>query len=923
MITRLYWRPKCECPDSRQFDMKKTGLILCALVCFLNSGVFASAAGVIPSNGEWRIGDEVTLEDEVLARSGDIVIQNGGSLTCRRMEIWLTAQDADAPTITLRPGGVLRLLGSVLRGDPEKGFRLVLGDRAEPVQPTRVEIRGSELHKVVSAGIYAIEGAVIENCRILIHGAEPYAEGIALNRSVGCTIRENEIRVEPLVSSGLSRPAAFGIGLEHSRENVIVGNRISDVLAGITLGGAWNNTITNNICIGPIGEPKLKERTSKWWSVNTTERLGEGAILVGVGSHNNTIKNNQGYLSNTMVFFLGRSSHNRFLGNTIKGGKIGLAILWAKDNVIHSNDFADIWRYDAIHSYRGANNWILGNRFTSVAGAIGLFSSKGCVLQGNRITDAGRGVFLHDSAENLILNNDVRSTAMPLVLSGSSSNKVRANNFPQKGLQRFDDGGGNLFEGNYWGDAVPSPVQIPPKGRDGTPASGVVAIISPEEPDLGAAEYREPALSDAVITENVVWQDRELDLKEGFSILQGGSLTLKNVTLRFAPQEMPISYTRPGNPLSIQVRDGGSLTIRDSRIEGPPEGLCGGFQIIAAESAVFSMKNSEIRNAGWWGGDAAVALEDGLTGGIVENCVFENIYCAVNLENVSDCSVTGNRISTAVIGIMVLGGKENTIARNRISDVGWGGIELYGPTSAVSNNTISDGWGIAIIPFWDRVPANNGFSRFRGPAHRYAERTAPIPTSAVSFKVFSLDPVDVIRGDPVRAWVRVAHAFPYYGDRPVGEGPQSLEETVALTLAVDLMVNGISIDRELAAIRLGHSAMVELEGIAPEDGVMDVGVEQSACASLLTSSARIHIPCLDLGDCFWLDLGMSAAVPFSLSIADFGVTWCRDPRAIFQTGANLLKVPCLSLGNLSSYWFDLVLQNPATLTFELTELGEN
>ena len=245
--------------------------------------------------------------------------------------------------------------------------------------------------------------------------------------------------MEPAVSSGQSIPAAFGISVDQSRESTIVGNRISDVMAGITMGGAWNNIVANNVCVGPIGAPGLRELTPKWWSVNTTERLGEGAILLGVGSHNNTVRNNEGYLSNTMVFFLGRSSHNTLTGNTIKGGKIGLAVIWAADNVIYNNEFADIWRYDGIHSYRGNNNQILGNRFTSVTGAIGLFSSEGCVVQGNRIADAGRGVFLHDSSENSIQNNDVSTTAMPLVLSGSSFNVVKGNNFPQQGLQRFDD----------------------------------------------------------------------------------------------------------------------------------------------------------------------------------------------------------------------------------------------------------------------------------------------------------------------------------------------------------------------------------------------------------------------------------------------------------------------------------------------------
>ena len=117
--------------------------------------------------------------------------------------------------------------------------------------------------------------------------------------------------------------------------------------------------------------------------------------------------------------------------------------------------------------------------------------------------------------------------------------------------------------------------------------------------------------------------------------------------------------------------------------------------------------------------------------------------------------------------------------------------------------------------------------------------------------------------------------------------------------------------------------MVELEGMAPEDGEVHVSVGLSTCASWDASAGQIHIPCLDLGDCFWLNLGVQATPSVTLSIGDFGLTWCRDPEATFQTGPNLLNVPCLDLGTLMTYWFAMALRNPETLSFDRVDFGMN
>lgn len=879
----------------------------------------------VPRNGgDWVIAGEERLADQDLVVAGNVLVVAGGTLILDRMNLEMRATDGEVPGIRVEPQGSLRITNSTVFTKSDSGFDFSAGSMSEPnlERSASLYINNTQFLSVNGLQLNYVRDAVIMNNTIGIHAGNMEYSGISLIGTENCLIQSNRLKTSPPVSSGLSAPAANGIFMDQSRGNRIIGNSIMDAGCAISMGYAWDNYIAQNTCVGPVGVPNLQELTSKWWVLNTTEQLGGGSIAIGVGSHNNTIEENTFLLSNTSLMFLGRSSHNRILRNTVKGAKIGLALIWTTHNVISGNEFADIWRYDAVHAYRATDNHIINNRFDSVHGAIGLHSSDRNVVQANEIVDAGRGIFLHGSQENRVINNSVLSTAMPIVLTGASDNTLQMNNFTQSGLQRFDDGDRNTWEENYWEADAIGPYAVPPNGVDTSPASTPQALVSAEEPDMGSKEFQSAQVSDAVITDHVVWQDETVTMTDGLTVADGGSLTLRNVTLNVAASAIPVSYTRAGNPLSLKVTDGGSLFVYDSRINGAAAGTYGGFQVAAFGGANFVIRNSSIRDCGWWCGDAAVALEEALTGGVVENCDFENTYCAVSLENVSNCFVNDNRISNAVIGITILGGGNNTVRGNRISQVAWSGIEIYNDTTIVEDNTITGGWGIGIIPFhFGTLPRNNTFQDFTGPTYRYVDPL--ILMDSVTFKAFSFDSARVAPGQAVKVVLRLTDAFPNFGNTPGPTGPATIEEAQSLTLACHLRVNETPIDRRLVEVKMGQTAVVELTGVAPEEGTYDIHIEQSDCAFFDPARDVLHLPCLDFGRCHWLDLRIPSYNPLFFSLGGFGTTWCREPSATFDLTSNVLRVPCLDLGNLQSYWLELLLRNPESLIFEVDSYGMN
>lgn len=514
-----------------------------------------------PSKGEWKVQSAEVVENKSIVLHANLTVKKGGRLTLRNVDLEMDSPGDIPLGISVEPEGSLSIYDSRIFSDSECGFNFTAGSFFKEHRPKSADlvIKESRLRAVNGLQLNAIDNGEIEGNTVMVNVRGGHTNCIDLHGALNCTLKDNKIQAYPPVSTGAPAPL-IGIASARSHFNIITGNHISDTRNGLNLSYSWNNRITENTWIGPIGEPGLKEMVSRWWSVGTTGQMGEVGLYLGPWSNNNTVENNTFLLTNSGIIVVEQSGNNIIARNTAKGGGIGIALLWATDNIIDGNVFADIFREDAIHAFAARDNVIINNSVSSASGGIGLLSSDMNILQGNKISASGRGIFLHASSNNSVEQNSVTATTMPIVLSESSGNTIRMNNLAQDGLQRYDDGHDNSWEANYWGAAAVAPYPVPPNGKDYHPSKTSIPILSVETPEPELMEFKAIPYRESLIEDEVTWQNKTVTLKEGLCVKDGGSLTLRKVRLEFMPLDLPVSFEQGPNPFSITVNSGGSLS---------------------------------------------------------------------------------------------------------------------------------------------------------------------------------------------------------------------------------------------------------------------------------------------------------------------------------------------------------------------------
>jgi len=793
-------------------------LIALTLICLITMPSHAT----ISSKGDWIVTVDEEMQNQSIVLDGNLIVEKGGRLTIRNVDLEIYSPSDTPYGISVYPGGSLWIHNSRIFSNSKCGFTFAVGSSFKDHKPETagLVIKGSRLRGVNGLELNAIDNAQIEDNTFMVNVPHDHIHCLFLNATRNCTIKDNKIEAYPPVSTG-SRAPLIGVASSRSHYNTIKGNQLYDTRGGFNLSFSWNNHLADNTWTGPTGDPDSKTLASRWWSAFTANENCEVGLYLGPWSNNNTIENNTFLNTISGLMVVVQSGSNKITRNTAKGGGIGIALLWASDNIVDGNDFVDIFREDAIHAFAARNNVIINNSVSSSSGGIGLFSSNDNMLKGNKISASGRGVFLHESSDNSIENNEVSTTAMPIVLSVSSENTVKRNNLGQDGLQRYDDGDNNRWEENYWEEGVVTPYPVPPNGMDSQPANEIIPVLSVAAPEVHPMEFKEIPYREWVIKDDVVWENQTVNLKEGLCIKKGGSLTLRNVTMNFLPEDVALSFEGAPNPFSIFVDSDGSLSIYDSKIVGPEWGPMGGFQIIAYPDSTFVIKNSEIHNTGLWAGDGGIAIE-GVNGALVEGNRFYRTYCAITIEQAADARVMNNTVSNSVFGINVIGGENHTITGNNISGTTWKGIGIEADNIPLIDNEISDAWGVGIFPsHWGVMPENNSFSNVRGPGVFFQDPM--ILTSALGFRAFSYNSADVEPAQNITVFVRLAHTSPIYG---LPGFPETIYEVLTISFDVHLRINGQTIDTKRASVALGDATMVKLTGTAPAAGIYDVKLDQ-------------------------------------------------------------------------------------------------
>lgn len=231
----------------------------------------------------------------------------------------------------------------------------------------------------------------------------------------------------------------------------------------------------------------------------------------------------------------------------------------------------------------------------------------------------------------------------------------------------------------------------------------------------------QPSQGDWIVTGVEVVENENIVLGGNLMVKGGGSLTLRNTTLK-----MNVQYD---GQYGISVEPGASIFIYDSIITPPnPPTLRFTFRV---QEATFLMEDSELHGCGWgelWGEwereNGGLLLQD-VDNAVIEGNIFSgNFYAlmllgtdnsiirgntfssndesAICLTRANNNTISNNTFSSNLFGIQAIDSNRNTIASNTISDFHEGGVWLFNSCegNTIENNIISAPIGPLGMPGW-------------------------------------------------------------------------------------------------------------------------------------------------------------------------------------------------------------------------------
>lgn len=242
----------------------------------------------------------------------------------------------------------------------------------------------------------------------------------------------------------------YGILLDHSNGNDIMGNHVSDNAAGIYLDNSHNNDIIENTAHMNMHAASLPN--------GTIENVG---MYIWYSDNNYVAGNTASY--NEVGIGVSYSSGDTVEGNFISNNFNGLTVYLSNDILMANNTAFDnigdcFWIYSA-----SSNNNVYNNSLSSNDGrGLWLDWTSGNEIKGNLISNNGdAGIRLSSSTGNLITENTISYNGLDggFSLASSSGNLIYHNSVIDNSLQAYDDSkDGNQWDngypvgGNYWSD---------------------------------------------------------------------------------------------------------------------------------------------------------------------------------------------------------------------------------------------------------------------------------------------------------------------------------------------------------------------------------------------------------------------------------------------------------------------------------------
>jgi parallel beta-helix repeat protein len=334
-----------------------------------------------PASGDWVVTGSESYYDEVFVLNGNLVVEDGGNLTFRRVTLKMNCAYDGQYNITVKHGGSFYVLeGSVITSaNPDKRFAFTVW--------STFRMSNSELHECgwtwseweTSGLLISSDDAVVENSLISHNwnGINVCSDGVVVrnnnvtaNSETGITVSSNST----IYNNHVSCNNVTGIGIGGHCSPIIYNNTVmSNLWAGINPCEGASPIIQNNIikkngigifCVfnsspiisGNLITVNLEEGIGCWVYCSSTianntitSNLGVG---IHCGNHSDAIIQGNTITNNTIGIFSHVNSNPTIEGNIITSNRgVGVScednslpeVHW---NDIYDNEGHDVANYD-------------------------------------------------------------------------------------------------------------------------------------------------------------------------------------------------------------------------------------------------------------------------------------------------------------------------------------------------------------------------------------------------------------------------------------------------------------------------------------------------------------------------------------------------------------------------------------------------
>ena len=126
--------------------------------------------------------------------------------------------------------------------------------------------------------------------------------------------------------------------------------------------------------------------------------------------------------------------------------------------------------------------------------------------------------------------------------------------------------------------------------------------------------------------------------------------------------------------------------------------------------------------------------------------------------------------------------------------------------------------------------------------------------------------------------------------------------------------------QELSFVTMGRNIQLTLPQVDIW-GILSLQTKlPNDCAQFFADTQALRIPCLDLGDQYWIDLKLSDAKSLLFELGGFGMSGGSSNCARFDAQIATIHVPCLELAG-TAYWIDLKIVQSAPVNLQLERFG--